>query len=143
MLETVKRLRCWPYVIYCQGWVSAIVPFYIKTAFCEEPAFDHAKVVTALYNDMPDSSTAERFAECLQYRDATLETAQAAGIDFTTPDTLAQLAVAFSDGIIEGEAGVLPEMMARAKEKGLPILAAPDSETMATAYNYFFDSLVD
>lgn len=143
VLETVKKLRWCPDVIYCQGWISAIVPFYIKTAFREEPPFANAKVVYSLYNEMPDSRKAERFSECLQYRDATLETAQAAGIDFTTPDTLAQLAVAFSDGIIEGEAGVLPEMMARAKEKGLPILAAPDSETMATAYNYFFDSLVD
>ena len=142
VLETVKKLRWCPDVIYCQGWVSAIVPFYIKTAFCEEPAFDHAKVVTALYNDMPDSSTAERFAECLQFRSATPEAAQAAGIELAAPDSLMRLAVTFSDGIIEGESGAMPEMMELAKAKGIPTLTTPAAEEQATAYNAFFDSLI-
>lgn len=142
VLETVKKLRWCPDVIYCQGWVSAIVPFYIKTAFCEEPAFAHAKVVTSLYNDMPDSSTAERFAECLQFRSATPEAAQAAGIELSTPDSLMRLAITFSDGIIEGEPGAMPEMLELAKAKGIPTLATPAPEEQATAYNAFFDSLI-
>ena len=39
VLETVKKLRWQPDVIVCQGWVSAVVPFYIKTAYAEEPSF--------------------------------------------------------------------------------------------------------
>ena len=35
VLETVKKLRWCPDVIYCQGWMSAVVPFYIKTAFAK------------------------------------------------------------------------------------------------------------
>lgn len=143
VLETVKKLRWCPDMIYCQGWMSAIVPFYIKTAFREEPAFANAKVAYSLYGEMPDSRKAENFAECLQYRNANIETAKEAGIDFSRPDALAQIAVAFSDGVIEGETGVLPEMMEMAKAKGLPVLNAPEPEAMATAYNEFFDSLMD
>ena len=32
VLETVKKLRWTPDIIVCQGWISAVVPFYIKKA---------------------------------------------------------------------------------------------------------------
>ena len=37
VLETVKKLRWIPEVIHCQGWMSSIIPLYIKTAYSEEP----------------------------------------------------------------------------------------------------------
>ena len=33
VLETVKKLRWTPDIIHCQGWMSSVVPFYIKTAY--------------------------------------------------------------------------------------------------------------
>ena len=60
VLETVKKLRWCPDVIYCQGWMSAVVPFYIKTAYREEPPFAAAKVVSSLYGEMPDATQTER-----------------------------------------------------------------------------------
>ena len=30
VLETVKKLRWAPDVIHCQGWMSAVIPFYVK-----------------------------------------------------------------------------------------------------------------
>ena len=33
VLETVKKLRWAPDVIHCQGWMSAVIPFYVKTAY--------------------------------------------------------------------------------------------------------------
>ena len=50
VLETVKKLRWSPDIIHCQGWMGAIVPLYIKKAYCSEPAFANAKVVTSLFS---------------------------------------------------------------------------------------------
>ena len=33
VLETVKKLRWAPDIIHCQGWMGAVVPLYIKTAY--------------------------------------------------------------------------------------------------------------
>ena len=33
VLETVKKLRWCPEIIHCQGWISALVPLYIKKAY--------------------------------------------------------------------------------------------------------------
>ena len=35
VLETVKKLRWCPEVIHCQGWISALVPLYIKKSYME------------------------------------------------------------------------------------------------------------
>ena len=48
VLETVKKLRWVPDIIHCQGWMSSVVPFYVKTAYRDEPSFAETKVVTSL-----------------------------------------------------------------------------------------------
>jgi len=108
VLETVKKLRWTHDVIFCQGWMSSIVPFYIKTAYREEPPFATAKVITSIYNEMPDSALSKDFAECLTYNNATCDVVKKAGIDLSEPDSLLKLGIAFSDGVIEGEKGAHP-----------------------------------
>lgn len=141
VLETVKKLRWCPDVIYCQGWMSAVVPFYIKTAYREEPPFAAAKVVSSLYGEMPDATRTERFAECLEFRDATPDAIKQAGVDLTLPDSLGRLAVAFSDGVIEGEAGKQDELLAYAKSLNVPTLAMPADDEKAAAYKAFIDQI--
>ena len=69
---------------------------------------------------MPDVTKTERFAECLKFRDANKKALTAAGVDLSQPDSLGRLAVAFSDGVIEAEAGVSETLLGLVKEKGTP-----------------------
>ena len=55
VLETVKKLRWVPDVIHCQGWMTAVVPLYIKTAYHDEPSFANTKVVTPDAEERPGS----------------------------------------------------------------------------------------
>ena len=50
VLETVKKLRWTPDIIHCQGWMSAIIPLYVKTAYHDEPSFANTKVITSLFS---------------------------------------------------------------------------------------------
>lgn len=143
VLETVKKLRWCPDLIYCQGWISAVAPFYIKTAYREEPPFAEAKVVTSLYDEMPDAKLTERFAECLQFRDANSQALEKFQIDLTQSGSLGNLAVAFSDGVIEGEAGKHPELLDYAQSLNIPELRTPEESEKAAAYNSFFDQILN
>lgn len=143
VLETVKKLRWTPDVIYCQGWMSSIVPYYIKTAYREEPPFMDVKVVSSLYGETPDASKVERFAECLEFRTANAAALKKAGVDLAQPDSLGQLAVAFSDGVIEGEAGQVDTLLKLAADRKIPVLNTPAEEEKGAAYNEFFNLVVD
>ena len=63
VLETVKKLRWAPDIIHCSGWISHVLPLYLKKAYKEDPIFTNAKVVLSLFEDTP----AETFAcPCLR-----------------------------------------------------------------------------
>jgi starch synthase len=44
-LETVKKFGWPPDIIHCSGWMSALVPMFIRSAYKKEPVFSHCKVV--------------------------------------------------------------------------------------------------
>ncbi len=141
VLETVKKLRWCPDVIYCQGWISAIAPFYIKTAYREEPPFAEAKVVSSLYGGMPDASLNSRLAECLDFRDADTKALASAGVDITAPDCLGRIGAAFSDGIVIGAEDVPAGLRAYAEGLGKPLFDASTAEDPVEGCKAFFESL--
>jgi starch synthase len=44
-LETVKKFGWPPDIIHCSGWMTSLVPMYLKTVYKKEPVFSHSKVV--------------------------------------------------------------------------------------------------
>ncbi|WP_028295778.1 glycogen/starch synthase [Olivibacter sitiensis] len=61
-LETVKKLGWSPDVVHCHGWMSALVPAYVKTAYKDDPTFKNTKVIYSLYNDRFEHTLSENFA---------------------------------------------------------------------------------
>lgn len=141
VLETLKKLRWCPDVIHCHGWMSAIAPLYIKTAYREEPPFVNSKVVFSAYNEMPKLPPVKNFAECLAFRDATLQVIADTNIDLSAPDAFGRLALAFSDGFVQGELDACPELAAYAAEKGIPVLPCPGMENLGASYGDFYDRI--
>ena len=45
VLETVKKLGWVPEIIHCHGWMSALMPVYLKTQYQNDPHFSNAKVI--------------------------------------------------------------------------------------------------
>ncbi len=44
-LETVKKFGWPPDIIHCSGWMTGLIPFYLKTVYKREPVFAHSKVI--------------------------------------------------------------------------------------------------
>lgn len=60
-LETVKKFGWAPDVVHCSGWMSALVPAFIKTAYKREPVFGHSKVVFTLGEHTFDENIGKDF----------------------------------------------------------------------------------
>lgn len=124
VLETVKKLRWVPDIIHCQGWMSAVVPFYIKTAYHDEPSFANTKVVTSLFPNSLKSGLDPNFKRCLEFREATAELLQPYK-DLFDFDELCKLAIDYSDGVVETMTGVNKDLLSHANEKNIPVLNYP------------------
>ncbi|EFI72169.1 glycogen synthase-like protein [Segatella baroniae B14] len=139
VLETVKKLRWTPDIIVCQGWISAVVPFYIKKAFNEEPSFANAKVITSFHENQLKSDLGEDFTKLVDFKEAqsSLLEGYAKPFDFME---LGKLAIDYSDGIIEAGKDVNPELLAYAKEKNIPVMSNPGDD-YAQSYADFFNKI--
>lgn len=44
-LETVRKFGWPPDIIHCSGWMTGLIPAFIKVAYKREPVFSHSKIV--------------------------------------------------------------------------------------------------
>ena len=138
VLETVKKLRWVPDIIHCQGWMSAAVPFYVKTAYHDEPSFADTKVVTSLFTQNLDKDFGDNFKQCLEFREARAELLKDYNDNFDFAE-LSKLAIEYSDGIIQADETVNKDLLSYAKEKQIPVLDY--QEDFANAYDTFYSQL--
>jgi starch synthase len=62
VMETVKKLGWAPDIIHCQGWMTSLIPMYLKTIYKDEPVFRTTKVVYSVYHEDCDDSLGNDFA---------------------------------------------------------------------------------
>jgi len=120
VLETVKKLRWAPDIIHCQGWISHLIPIYLKKAYREDPIFSSSKVVLSLYGDTPTAAMASDFAEKISL--GGVEPEDVSILKDSTGINLAKLASMYSDGIILGSSDVDEGIVEFCKARNLPIL---------------------
>ena len=145
ILETVKKLRWKPDIIHCNGWISHLVPLFLKKAYKNDPIFTDAKVVVSIYdeymNEAFDSEMKNKISmPGIKPKDMEL-------LNEPNGINLAKLALQYSDGLIKGVESINPEVEEFAKAQGLPILeyveqVQPSGEYI-DRYNEFYDKILD
>ena len=139
VLETVKKLRWIPDIIHVQGWMGAVVPLYIKTAYHDEPSFSNTKVVTSLYPNTLTSKLSSNFKRCIEFREANADLLKKYN-DIFDFNELAKLAIDYSDGVIAAQKNVNKNLLKYAKDAGIPTLNYP-GEDFGQAYEDFYEKI--
>ncbi|MDY3913671.1 MAG: glycogen/starch synthase, partial [Phocaeicola sp.] len=105
VLETVKKLRWSPEVIHCHGWMSAIVPLYIKKFYKDDPSFKGSKIVFSLYEDGFSEALPKGLIRLMNLKGITAKDTKMMNEPATHED-LCKLAIAHSDAIIQNSKNV-------------------------------------
>lgn len=139
--ETVKKLRWEPSIVHAIGWLSGLVPVYIKEIYNEDPSFLSSKVVYSLTADPEiDEKFDPAFGRKLQEEGLSEEKVKA--LEEYTHRELHKLAIDFADAIAVSSPEADPELIAYAKASGKPVLDYPGECPEATdAYYEFYKSL--
>ena len=145
VLETVKKLRWAPDIIHCSGWISHVLPLYLKKAYKDDPIFSNSKVVLSLFDDVAGEKLSPGFAQTILYgaigpEDVSALSENADGME------LAKLAAQYSDGIILGSPDVDPALVKHVNTLGIPVLACDEAAladgSYMDTYNAFYDNLL-
>lgn len=140
VIETVKKLRWAPDLVHCHGWITSLVPAYLRQVYSDDPIFHHFKVVLSLYNNGFKTPFRSTFPDKLKS-----DGINGMNGDFIgNPDyiNLSKMAIDNSDAIILGSENVSEELIKYIKGTGKPVLPYQDENSYIDAYNEFYDSLL-
>ncbi len=141
VLETVKKLRWTPDIIHCQGWMSAVVPLYVKTAYKEEPQFANTKVVTSLFSEQPKGNLDDNFKHSLEFKEANSKVLEKYNERFDFIE-LGKLAIDYSDGIVKVNDNVNDDLLKYAQANNKPLFNHSTAEEAQNDYTTFYNKLL-
>jgi starch synthase len=141
VLETVKKLGWHPDIIHCHGWMTSLIPLFVKTAYREDPVFKNARVIYSAYDDEFTETFPENYSKKLM-----MEGISAADVkDLKNPnyENISIAAINKSDAIIKGSEKINTKIENHIKKSGKMVLGLQSSEDFVESYNTFYDEVLD
>ena len=119
--------------MHCSGWISSLVPLYLKKLFKADPIFTDCKVIVSLYDEINKERFSSDFAK--KVLSGNLKPADVDLLNTPTGINLAKLAVKYADGVIFGSKNVSKEVVDfTAKEKKPSLAFSEITEGNTAAY---------
>jgi starch synthase len=139
VIETVKKLGWAPDLIHCHGWMTSLVPLYIKRAYKENPLFSDTKIITSIYDDDFEELLNKDFATKIKLDGINSKDLK----HFKNPSfqSMMMSAIDFSEGVIIGSENANNEIVQYANESGKPVLPYI-AENYIDVYNNFYDKIL-
>ena len=141
VLETVKKLNWSPNIVHCMGWMSAIVPIYLKKVFNDDPLFRDVKVVVSLCDDRFEQPFNEGFAQ--KVANEGVKDEKLADLALPSYENLYRFVIDYADGIVVASESANPTLVEYARQSGKPVMEFEKKEEaeMFDNYNRFYEEL--
>lgn len=137
VIETVKKFGWSPDIVHCHGWMTSLLPAYLKNHYKTEPIFQNARFVYSSYDQeiaLSDESKAAFIEKAVENQ---MDEAVAKAFETENGISLMHGAVAFSDGIISHNEN--PDLA----HTEVPVLQHEEQEEADWSHFVeFFDSLL-
>ncbi len=140
VLETVKKLRWAPDIVHCHGWMTGLVPLYLKRAYNDDPLFGNSKVIYSVYNKEFKKPFESSFRKKLWMEGISSEDVEL--IKQPSFLNLSKLAVNMSDAVIMGSKTINKELDQFIKSSKKPLLEFQAEDEYMDAYSQFYDTIL-
>lgn len=141
VLETVRKFGWAPDIIHCHGWMTSLLPIYVKEAYKQEALFQSAKVIYSIYDQSYDRAFNDEFTEI-----AAINSLEPEDLHDFVEDGQIRLdkgAIALADAFIIGSETISDEVQAYLDAANKPVLPLQDPESFKAEYVEFYHSLLE
>lgn len=141
--DTVKKLLWDPAVVHISGWISALLPLYLKKKYSRESTYLNSKI---FYSVLPGEITGgidrEIFRKLREdgFDDETIGQYEQLPLD---TNLLHSIAIDHSDAVIFHTPEPPAVLLERARERGIPVLLYDNLDESAQAIADFYKQLTD
>jgi len=140
VLETVRKLRWSPDIVHCHGWISSLVPLYLKHSFVDDPLYNKSKIIYSVYNDEFDKPLRKDFRKKLL-----IDGIQEDDVKILAQpsfENLTMLALNLSDAVILGSTDINKSVQKYIKTTKMPVLEFKAEDEYIDAYSEFYDEIL-
>jgi starch synthase len=144
VLETVKKLGWAPDVIHCHGWMTSLIPFFVKTGYKDDPMFKNSRIVYSSYAQEFDETMSPNLVKKMKmdsvtpddlklYKDPTMVNVELAGMKW-------------ADGIVKAHDVKNTSLDNYIKKTSKPVLNFPtieDDSAFVTQCSDFYDEILE
>ena len=144
VLETVKKLGWAPDVIHCHGWLTSLIPFFIKTGYKDDPMFKNSRVVYSAYCNEIDETMSPNLVKKMK-----MDGVAADDLKLYKDPTMINVnlaALKWCDGIIKGSEEKNASVDTFIKKTTKPVLQYQnfeDESGFVSACSDFYDELLE
>jgi len=140
VLETVVKLRWAPDLIHCSGWLTSLVPLYIKKAYNDNPLFVKSKVIYSVYHDDFKKPLDPKFRSKLKMNNITNKDTEI--VDEPSFVNLSKMAIQYSDAVIQGSPRINNEILEYVQSTEKTFLDYQPEDTYVDSYNELYDTML-
>ncbi|HNE50317.1 MAG TPA: glycogen/starch synthase [Chitinophagales bacterium] len=140
-METVKKFGWHPNIIHCHGWMTSLIPLYLKTQYAKDPVFAHTKMVYSVYEKSFSDKLNKNFLKTALIGEDIKEKDLAVFKELTN-EAITLGGAQYADAIVQGTENI--ENMAAIKKVigKKPFLEYQDLDNMTVKYAEFYQSLL-
>ncbi len=140
-METVKKFGWAPDLIHCHGWMTSLVPLYLKTVYKDEPIFDHSKLIYSSYSNDYEKTFSDAF-----FTKALINNLEAEQLDVYKHGGKISLnagAITYADAVIQGSKKLKKNVLDLTEQRDIPKLPLQSAEEYLEAYIEFYQSMME
>jgi len=140
-LETVKKFQWAPDIIHCHGWMTSLIPLYLKTVYKNEPVFQNSKIVFSMYkSSFTGNLSKDKFLEKAPISNMIEKTHLNSFKDYNHVG-LIKGGATFADGVIVGSNELEKELGKFIKALDKPVLEYSKNEEYLNKYSDFYETV--
>ena len=140
VVETVKKLNWVPDIIHVHGWMSAMLPIYMKHYYKDEALFANTKIVTSVYGQSFEGTLDSEMINKVSFdgipKDAILD------LENPNYENIIKSCIMHSDAVIIASENLTSSLTKFIESSNKPFLPFASKDNFAEVYTHFYKNSV-
>ncbi len=141
VVETVKKLNWSPDIIHVHGWMSALVPLYLRKYYGDEPLFSESKIITSVYNKDFEGTLSKDITDKIKFDH--INDDDIAVLEESNYENLLKVAIDNADAVIVASEEIPEALQDHVNTIDKPVLPYVGRDQFEDAYAQFYESVLN
>lgn len=139
VFETIKRLNWSPDIIHVHGWMTCLLPLYLKKIYAKDPIFEKTKIITSIYGNEFEEILNKDIVSKIEFDE--IEKSNYSDLKSPTYENLLKVSANHSDALVIGSNNISKKLKKFLEAYKNPILDFNELDSLDEPYLEFCENL--